>query len=210
MRIRVDHLDVADRLADRFRAILRPDARPLMITWMEIIRRDNERGVLEGLDKDGRPLAPVTYRPIPAAMRLTAAQKNLVKGNRRGLFAGLGASPGGMPNNNLTSAEYRRLGGPPLAPRGKYSRVVTNLETEFAPPSGAGAGGTGWQAYGYWREVVSVQGAKFLQYHFHGVGKTKKRDLTGVRPQGVQRASRSAVAWIIDIVRSGGSRAPAV
>lgn len=41
-----------------------PDATPLMVSWMDVIRTDNREGILAGTDKDGLPLAPVTYRPV--------------------------------------------------------------------------------------------------------------------------------------------------
>ena len=51
------------RLGSKLRSLTHIDATPLMVTWMKIIDEDNRKGVLAGLDKDGVPLAPVTYRP---------------------------------------------------------------------------------------------------------------------------------------------------
>jgi hypothetical protein len=191
---------------DRLRQLQNPDASGLMFTWRNIIEADNKKGVLAGLDKHGVPLAPVTYRPIGKPLRLTRDQKNGIKGNRRGVSAGFGPWAAGL-HNNLTHAEYERLGGPPLAPRGAYSRVITNFKTESnRPVAGAGQllGYSRWMAYGWWDEVVATDGqTKFLKYHFWGIGQ-KKRDLTGVRPEGLKKARVAAVAWMRDIVRSGG------
>ncbi len=189
-----------DRLRARLKRIAEPDAAPLMLSWMKTIDEDNRRGIMAGLDKDGNPIAPVTYRPKPTALRPTSKQlNNPAKGARRGQFAGLGAHPSGM-NNNLTSAEYRRLAGPALAPRGMFSRVVTNLKFRYGRVS-AGV----WEAVGYWDQVVNVRGQRFLHYLFDGKGRfgaIPKRDLRGVRPEGVAKAKASLRAWMIDIIRS--------
>src|SRR5271166_2746930 len=197
MQFRLENLGVLDKLAARFRALKNPDATPLMQAWMVIIEQDNRRGVLEGKDKSGNPMEPVTYRPIPPGpQKTTAAQRYGLTASQKGQFVPMTAHL----NGNLTSSEYRLLGGPPLAPRGRYSRVVTNLRTEFDPSARTEGR---WEAYGYWDEVVSIAGEKFLQYHFHGIGQ-KQRDLTGVRPEGVKKAKEAGKAWLIDIVRSGG------
>jgi hypothetical protein len=176
---------------------LSPEATPLMLSWMRTIDDDNRRGILAGTDKDGRALYPVQYRPVGRGGRLTSSQKNTAKkGARRGPFVGLGPAAAGL-NNNLTTAEYRLLGGPPLAPRKGFSRVITNLKTGWSR-----IGGGVWQAFGYWDEVVSVKGRRFLHYHFEGAGRLPKRDLRGVRPWGLAKARGAAVAWMRDIVRS--------
>jgi hypothetical protein len=188
------------RLRARLQRIANPDATPLMLSWIRTIDSDNRRGIMAGTDKDGLPMAPARYRPKPSALRASAGQKNNPKkGARRGEFAGYGAHPAGL-NNNLTSAEYRRLAGPPLAPRGQFSRVVTNLKFRYARTSNGG-----WEAVGYWDQVVNARGTPFLRYLFDGMGRRgpiPKRDLRGVRPGGVAEARNSLRAWIIDIIRS--------
>lgn len=194
-----------DRLRAKLKNVVNPDATPLMAAWMKIVDDDNRRGVLAGLDREGHPLAAVTYRPKPSALKATPGQKNRPKkGARRGAFAGLGSHPAGT-NNNLTSAEYRRLAGPPLAPRGAFSRVVTNLRLRFGRVSTFA-----WEAVGYWDEVVSATGKRFLHFHFDGAsggGRKKnvtlpKRDLRGVRPDGRAKARRALKAWVLDAIRS--------
>lgn len=189
-----------DRLVERFRKIANPDPKPLMLSLSKIVEDDNRKGVLAGIDCRGNPMPPVTYRPKPAPIKLTRAQKNNPKkGARRGVFAGIGAHPAGT-NNNLTSAEYRRLAGPPLAPRGAFSRVITNLRFLFGEP----VPGTQWELIGYWEEVVNTKGQRFLHYHFEGSGRLPVRDLAGIRPAGVAKARNAARAWLIDQVRTYG------
>jgi hypothetical protein len=183
-----------DRLMARFRKIANPDATPLMISWMREIDADNRRGVMAGLDKDGNPMVPVTYRPAPYG--------KLGKVRRRGRGA---YNPG--TRGNLSSRQYRLLDGPPLAPRGTNSRVVTNLKTRYGR---SGPLGLLWEATGYWDDVVDKNGQPFLHYHFDGAsggGRRKnvtlpRRDLRGIRPEGRDRAKRALRAWIIDVIRS--------
>ena len=187
-----------ERLIARVKRLADPNPRPLMIAWMKIIEEDNRRGVLAGLDKDGNPMAPVTYRPKPAPRKLTANQRNKANPrSRAGIFAGFGASLAGA-NNNLTSAEYRRLDGPPLAPRRQFSRVITNLRLAFEEPA---ANSGRWVAYGAWDEVASAKGVKFLPFHFDGTGRLPKRDLRGVRPEGREKARKALIAWASDQIR---------
>lgn len=192
MLISLQNLEAADRLIARFRALANPDASPLMLTWQRLIVEDNRRGVLAGTDKDGNPLAPVTYRPVGEkihAYRRSPAgvTPKFIGMNQAWLFG------------NLPSSMYRRLDGPPLAPRGVFSRVIQNLKTDSDHPAA-----DQWRAWGYWDEVVARDGkTKFLKYHFMGI-KQKRRDLSGVRPEGVRKAKEAAVNWMRDMVRSGG------
>jgi hypothetical protein len=178
-----------DRLVERFRKLQDPDARPLMLRWMDLIARSNRRGAIEGTDKDDVPLVPVTYRPVPD---LVGHRKR----GKTGPFGGLSAPMFG----NLSTEEYRHLTGQPLAPRGLDSRIVTNLKTEFDHPSP-----TEWVAYGAWDEVYARDGkTEFLIFHFDGESPLPKRDYRGVRPPEFEEAKESAKAWLMDAVRSGG------
>lgn len=181
-----------ERLTARLRSVASHglDATDLMKTFQTIIEADNRKGVLAGLDKDGRPMAPVTYRPVGKAAKLTASQRNTSNARaRKGAFAGRGPLASGL-HGNLASAEYRRLGGPPLAPRKAFSRVITNLRTHHVQVSPHT-----WEAYGFWYEVVDVKGRPFLHHLF------KRRDLRGVRPEGRAKARKAAVAWMSDRIR---------
>lgn len=200
-----------DNLLARVREIESPDATPLMATFGKIIFEDNKRGVLAGTDKDGRRMPGVSYRPVGKTKKLTLAQKNTNNARqRKGAFSGFGPAAAGL-HNNLARSEYEKLGGPPLAPRGAFSRVITNLRTAYERVSSHT-----WEAYGMWFEVVSTKGVPFLGAHFDGksVGRGKKvklpvRDLRGVRPEGREKARKAAIAWLSDQVRwvaRGGSR----
>jgi hypothetical protein len=186
----------------RLRQIANPDATTLMVSWMKIVDDGNRRGILAGTDGAGNPMPRVTYRPKPAAVPPTAAQKNNPKkGARRGEFAGFGAHPAGA-NNNLSSSEYRRLGGPPTAPRGPFSRVITNFKVDFAKLR-AGY----WQVTYWWDDVVSPKGVSFLKYLFEGKGRRRSipaRDLRGIRPDDRRKIDESKKAWMADQIRTYG------
>jgi hypothetical protein len=168
-----------DHILAGLRRIQHLDATSLMLSWQLIIETDNRDGIMKGLDKDGVPInsyAPITYRP---------------KGPpKRHLRRKVGAFNPGV-GGNLSSSEYRRLGGPPLAPRGTGSRVITNLLTgkEGQP------GDTQWAAIGYWEGVVSPKGNPFLIHHFTGAGRLPRRDLRGLRPAGRAKALTALQAW---------------
>jgi hypothetical protein len=168
---------------------------------------DNRKGILAGLDKDGNPMRPVTYRPTVAKPQKPSPQQrnNASVRIKAGTFGGLGLHAAGL-HNNLTSAEYRKLGGPPLAPRGQFSRVITNLTTDYE----VSADGRIWTAFGVWLDVVSTKGVSFLPFHFNGSGRLPVRNLAGVRPDGMALARRQLIAWAADQIRtyrSGYSRA---
>lgn len=186
-----------DRLTARLRRLQRLDATPLMVSWMKTLDDGNRRGIMAGLDGKGNLMPRVTYRPKPSALRVTAAQQNNPKpGQRRGEHAGYGNHPAGQ-NNNLTSAEYRRLAGPALAPRGMFSRVITNFKTDYAQlPSG------NWQVTYWWDDVVSAKGVSFLRFHFDGKGRLPRRDLRGIRPVDAAKCQSSGRAWMVSEVRS--------
>jgi hypothetical protein len=195
-----------ETLLTKLKRLTNPQPITLMQTWMNIIDKDNRRGVMAGLDKDGNPMPPVTYRPVGTALKPTPEQRNYAHPRKgRGKFAGLGSHPSGI-NNNLSYDEYVRLAGPPLAPRGAFSRVITNLKTRFERQNK-----TTWRAIGEWVEVVSVEGVEFLSAHFNGamVGRNHSvqlpvRDLRGVRPEGKEEAREAMKEWAYDQLRTYG------
>ena len=92
-------------------------------------------------------------RMVPVAGALGSA---FDRNGRGRTFGGSGPLAAGL-HNNLTSAEYRQLGGPPLAPRGRYSRVITNLLTDHEKlREGV------WQVTYWWDDVVDVRGNLWL------------------------------------------------
>jgi hypothetical protein len=174
------------RLQAKLAVLAHPDPTPLLLQWREIIKQDNRRGILAGLDKDGKPMPPVTYRPKGSPLHW-GARKQAAK-------VAASATPA---HNNLTSTQYRHLSGPPLAPRGVNSRVITNLLTQHGYDSSRGV----YFAEGAWREVVSTKGVYFLPYHFAGSGNLPKRDLTGIRPWGRQQLVAALQKWGRDLLR---------
>lgn len=191
------------RFRKRLAGIASPNFAPLMVSFMKIITDDNRKGVLAGTDRRGVPMDPVKYRPLGGkGERLTKAQRNVANARvRRGSYAGHGPHAAGL-HNNLTRREYERLGGPPLAPRGAYSRAITNLKTGWQ------SYGSEWEAYGYWDEVVSVKGTPFLHAHFVGAStgrgrrtRLPRRDLRGVRPEGMSLARKAVKNYMRDVIR---------
>jgi hypothetical protein len=204
---------VPGRIKARLNKIANLDPTPLLVSWTQLIADDNRNGVLAGLDKDGLPMAPVTYRPVEdtgkriniaakESSRLRLGQHHARK--RDLLFGGMGPAASGL-HNNLTSSEYRRLDGPPLAPRSQFSRVITNLRLGQPIKEAENR----WIAFCYWDEVVSTSGFSFLTVHFDGLplgrnGPSIKRDLRGVRPEGKQRCRAALREWTIDMIRATG------
>ena len=110
-------------------------------------------------------MRPVTYRPKGAAAEDHESQRGAgieAKDN----FRGFGPHTAAGLHGNLTSAEYRSLGGPPLAPRGASSRVITNLLTGYAARAPAATGTRTVLV----AEVVSTKGVPFLPITSTGRG----------------------------------------
>jgi hypothetical protein len=84
-----------------------------------------------------------------------------------------------------------------LAPRGPFSRVITNYtcDWEVSPD------GLVWTAYGVWIDVVDVKGRKFLSHLFNGGRHLPRRDIRGLRPEGRAKARREFIAWARDQIR---------
>jgi hypothetical protein len=190
-----------DQIQSQLGRLIDPDATPLMEEWEHILVADNRRGVLAGEDGDGNPMRPVTYRPRGGSLRrVSPKQRNRTRAGK-GVFAGAGPYAAGL-NNNLSREEYLRLGGPPLAPRGANSRVITNYFTAH------GREGNQWFAAGAWFEVVSNRGVPFLEAHFTGASTGRghavhlpRRDLRGVRPQGRQEAVVALNKWLARLLK---------
>jgi hypothetical protein len=178
-------------------------AGPLMEHWERLMEEGNRRGVLEGTDKDGGVMLAATYRPTATQKRAiyagtakpvrpTLAQRlGQHPRKMRGDFFGFGPAVSGL-NNNLTSAEYRRLDGPPLAPRRQFSRVITNFETFSFQPEEHGY----WLVTGSWKQVVSPTGYHFLPDLFDGKSpQPGPRDLRGVRPDDLRKMKATILPW---------------
>jgi hypothetical protein len=189
-----------DRLRARFERLVNPDPTPLLASLMLIMDDDNRKGILAETDGAGNPLAPVSYRPvIKGGRKLTIAERlGQHARKRRGRLATFGSIETGL-NNNLSSSAYSTLAGPPLAPRGQFSRVITNYVQRFGRVAQ-----NVWEVIGYWYRVISPKEVAFLKFHFNGQGQ-KIRDLRGIRPEGIARARRASRAWMIDQIRSNNA-----
>lgn len=160
------NLGAIDRIVGKVKALDSIDFTPLMEAWRIILIEDNENSL--GIDGYGVPLQEVTYRPNPNKEKPT--DYTILR------------------NNNLTSSHYRTLDGPPLAPRGKNSRVVTNFKVEV--PTGARANGE-WYVLGAWEDFLSVDDLEILPFHSAGRDHNPRlpiRDLIHVRPNAFQKA----------------------
>ena len=104
-----------ERIQRRLAAIehVTDHAGDLMKHWRVLMEQGNLRGVLEGTDKDGNPMLPVTYRPrfsranyggAGKPAKLTVSQRlGQHPRAQRGDFYGIGSHMSGV-NNNLTSS----------------------------------------------------------------------------------------------------------
>lgn len=190
-----------DRLIAHLKKVQRPDPVPLQAATIRIMEEDNRRGLLAGLDKDGIPLERVKYRPKGAPKRTTARQRNNADARKKaGSFGGVGPMAAGL-HNNLTSAEYRRLAGPPLIPRGKSSRFITNYRLTMFEDAPLRFG-----VIGLWDQIVNSAGEKFAHFHFDGKGRLPKRDIRGVRPDGRAKLRKAFIAWAADQIRYKGRK----
>jgi hypothetical protein len=110
-----------------------------------------------------------------------------------------------LPNNNMSTAAYRRMSGPRLAPRREASRVIANYVTR------SGRAGSTWFAQGQWpKTIMDPKGRPFLRYHFDGVGRMPRYDLRHVREWGMQEARRLLVQYVRHHIRRLGGDVPGV
>lgn len=161
------------RLVERLNKAKNADCTPLMERWCDTIVEGNRRGVLSGRDGFDNPMPPLKYRN--GAGKKTANRKVGAYGTSK-----LTATPLGT-NDNLTTAQYKLLTGPRLAPRGEQSRAIKNLMTEVRRPTDSR-----WEAVGAWFNVVSTKGVPFLPFHFDGAKNLPRYDLRPVRPRDYQ------------------------
>lgn len=180
-----------DALSRKLLRLADPDATPLMEQWEKIIVEDNRKGVLEGYDMDDKPYPELKYRAGHG--QVTRGRK----GKSHGTVVKGAHSPG--VGGNLTTAEYRQLTGPRLAPRGEGSRVITNLMSGHGRDTGDRFR---WFALGKWFDVVNAKGEEFLHYHFDGMGRNPRYDLRGVRAWGQRQAREALRQWVAKLLGS--------
>lgn len=206
---------------------------PLLEAWSAVLIEDNRRGVMMGIDGDGVPLKPTKYRhsitqtsaggagdkffdtsgqafdfnPVTAGSSsfFGATRANLSGTADTGPMSGF--KPG--PSHNLTTKEYKALTGPPLAPRGPASRVISNYVVEVM----AGTNMVGVE--GGWNDIVSRRGTPFLSFHFNGATFSRaffatsiggenhhlpRRNLVGLRQWGKTQARKELNAWVTQLM----------
>lgn len=173
----------------------------IMIDAEKTISEGNRRGIMEGTQGDGSQMPATKYRGSMAAA--TKTRKGNDYGRTTGKYKGPALVVNGKRgkatkrNGNLTTAEYRKLTGPAMAPRGDESRSIANLFTRHFKQGGT------WIAQGAWINVVSAKGRPFLRYHFRGNGTLPRRDLRGVRPRDLAAFKRRSVAILKRKLRGG-------
>lgn len=192
----------------------------LMQSWANVLLEDNRKGVLAGKDKDDKLVTATLYRNSfsqagydrPTYVKFVPNPFGPVawKTNITGI-----ESPGYKPGSseNLTTKQYKALSGPPLAPRGMASRIISNYQTY--PVSGEGGE---FGVEGKWDDVVSKKNVSFLPFHFSGnvvsttsgplfgvigVGRGKnlaRRNMAGLRAWGRTRARTDLQKWIQEVM----------
>lgn len=203
-------------------------AGPLIEAWYEVLVEDNRRGVMQGQQGDGSPMKPTKYR-----LSLTQsgagqagdlffnasgqAFDNFESGGQFnfGSLGGVGPGYKPSPSDSLDTRQYQQMTGPPLAPRGAASRVISNYRVNIL----TGKNRVGVE--GGWDDVLSKKGVPFLPAHFFGsqiktrapkrgvfatslTGDAKAynltslpvRNLIGLRQWGKTQATKELNAWI--------------
>lgn len=183
-----------DAIRQRLHGLVDPDASPLVEDWERIIQEGNRRGVLQGVDGFGQPMPALRYRN---------GFGNPNKQNRKG--RGFGKAAKESRYDNLTTAEYRRLTGPRLAPRRLQSRVIRNLETGHGRDPG---NRFQWFAVGAWDNVVNAKGEKFLMAHFapRPGSRLPRYDLRPVRPEDRRLARQKCREWARELIRKAAGK----
>ena len=174
-----------ERIRAHHDQLIKADYMPLMNQWTDILWEGHRRGVLSGQDGHDHTAPLLKYRTGHGAP--TKNRRRPKFGTSR--FAALL----GVAGDNLTTAEYKRLHGPRLAPRGEQSRVIRNLFKEVR------RFGDEWTALCFWDRVVSEEGESFLQYHFDGEGQAQY-DLRPVRQRDLDFCRNAARAYVKSLV----------
>lgn len=162
-------------LVERLRALRGVDLTPVATRCAEILVEGNRRGVLAGLDGNNAPMPPLKYRG--GAAKKTRNRRVPDFGTTLYETTGAGPFATGL-HDNLTTAQYKQLTGPRLAPRREGSRVIKNLHPEVERPDD-----DTWVAVAAWDNVRSPDGTMFLPYHFNGADGMPRYDLRPIRPE---------------------------
>ena len=171
------NVELTGRLQKMLYSIVHPDFSNLMNSIRVAMDEDHVKGIMAGKDKDGNTTTPVTYRNGVIDRKLVKAMKKQAINNWR-YQAPIAIDAA---DANLTTAEYKKLSGPPLAPRGLNSRIIRNYATQ------AGFDGNNWWVEAALIDIVNKKGNPFMQYHFEGSGRLPQRDMRGIRPEGMTK-----------------------
>lgn len=137
--------------------------------------------------------ARVGLRNIDKAAILDELRIELVRINQADRLRGVDRY--GRPLVPVKSQKGRRGNGPPLAPRGVLSRVVTNYRVEWTLAPGKVTINAGWTP------ILSTRGIDFLKFHLRGNRTLPKRDIAGITPQGQRKVGAMLVEWIRESLR---------
>jgi len=172
------------------------DLEPLFIGWERDLFEAHRKNVFSAIQPDGTPTPPVTYRT--GISKPTKARRGGKYGAKLddpgqfGGFKGFGPFQSGL-HNNLSEAEYHGLTGPPLAPRGDDSRIITNFRTDFRAIN-AGQ----WEVVAWLEDIVDFRGSPFMtRDHFNG-GSGKVRDYRGLSAWGLDRIRNRLRDFVAD------------
>lgn len=160
------------------------DATPLMMRFRKIIEDDMRKQTLAGTaGADDHPLPKVTYRPKPGyrGKRHAAARKAARTST----------------NDNLTTAQYRLLDGPPLAPRRGGSRRTTKYQSAHWYDPGRKT----WVAVGAWIDYVSQKGRDLIDAHIKGGKGRPPRDPRGLGRWGQEQKLIALKWWVQESLR---------
>ena len=133
------------------------DIRPLAEAAKIVAIEDNARARVAGVDKDGEEMDPLSRKAKDGLRR------------------------------SLRPSELARRGGdgPPLAPRGAGSRIVTDYHVEVIPQPGG---------------AVLVQGSwpnlPWLKFHLKGGPIMPRRDVAGITPRGMDEIAETTRAFL--------------
>lgn len=176
------------------------DPTPLLETLEEVMWEDNRRGVMAGTNMNDVEMKHCEYR-----LSLASANPSMTPGVGE-LPTQFTRREGNDFGSSLKTHEYQQLSGPPLAPRGEGSRVISNYRTDNFRE------GNVWVIEGAWIDILSAKGVPFIHAHFIGLhgsypgryasnkGKRygvnlPRRDLRGLRQWGRNEARNQVNAW---------------
>lgn len=154
---------------------------PLLLRLETVLRDDNERGLLAGLDCNDQPMPPTQRETHQHSAWRT------IKGRR--VLVALATPPKAGDQGPI---RHRKGGGKPLVPRGTQSRAIANARTAHGR-----LGPRSYFAALAWHAFDSDAGAPILAYHRTASGAPYPvRDvMSRPRPTAVGLAKKSLREW---------------